>query len=65
MRTFQLADGTCVSVALVDEVITKQKINDLVWESPIYKYSVAIGELDLRSDLECITGQMIIKELKL
>ena len=65
MRTFQLSDGTCVSIALVDEVITKQKLHDLINSAPIYKYSVAIGELDLRSDLECITGQMIIKELKL
>ena len=65
MRTFQLADGTCVNVVPVNKVITKQMIDDRIEDCPIYKYSSLIGELDLRNDLECITGQMVIKELKL
>ena len=65
MRTFQLADGTCVNVVPVNERITQKMLDDRIEVCPIYKYSSIIGELDLRADLESITGQMIIKELKL
>jgi len=65
MRTFQLADGTCVNVVPVNERITQKMLDDRIKVCPIYKYSSIIGELDLRADLESITGQMIIKELKL